>query len=363
MLMSELSLTGNVGEWSEVYVLLKLLAEGKLYSAKDNLRPDEELYFPLLKVMRKESGNKDVEFSINRESEYVYVTIDGNKKDEVPFSRFSEKAERLYEVIEAKRTTTFSVPDIEYFLVDLGCESIKAASNKKADITVQIHDPQTGYEPVCGFSIKSQLGNPSTLLNAGKTTNFAFRVEGLSQDEIERINSIEGKQKIISRINAIYEQASEVTFEKVTNETFARNLMLVDSRMPEIIAEALLVYYRDGRRRLKDIVDLLEKRNPLEFPSPGFYLYKVKKFLCAVALGLKPASIWDGNDEANGGYIIVTASGDVVAYSIYNRNNFEDYLLANTCLEKASTSRHEFASLYKADDAVYVNLNLQIRFV
>lgn len=41
-----------------------------------------------------------------------------------------------------------------------------------------------------GFSIKSNLGSPSTLLNAGKTTNFAFKINGieLTKNEIEKIN-------------------------------------------------------------------------------------------------------------------------------------------------------------------------------
>ena len=30
-------LTGNKGEWSEIYVLFKLLAEGKLYAADEHL--------------------------------------------------------------------------------------------------------------------------------------------------------------------------------------------------------------------------------------------------------------------------------------------------------------------------------------
>ena len=55
---------------------------------------------------------------------------------------------------------------------------------------------------------------------------------------------------------------------------------------------------------------------------------------------MKPATIWNGIDEANGGYIIVTKQGDVLAYHIYNRNYFEKYLLNNTKYETASISRH-----------------------
>lgn len=361
--MNNSNITGNIGEWSEVYVLLRLLADGKLYAAQSDAMPDKNLYFPLTRVFRREKSNKEIEFDLSKE-EVVCVSIEGEEETTISPEEFTEKADELYREIEAKGGRTFSVPDVEYFLFDrLGCESIKASNAEKADITIQIHDPQTGYEPICGFSIKSQLGSASTLLNAGPTTNFAFEIEGLSESDISQINSINTQRKIIDRVKAIHERAANVRFSTVVNKTFARNLMLVDSQMPAIMAEALILYYRDGVRPLADIVNVLEEQNPLHYPSSGFYAYKIKKFLCAVALGLKPATEWDGKDEANGGYIIVTTTGEVVAYSIYNRNDFEDYLLANTCLEKGSTTRHEFASLYEKDGRVYINLNLQIRFV
>ena len=84
--------------------------------------------------------------------------------------------------------------------------------------------------------------------------------------------------------------------------------------------------------------------------------------LCAIALGMKPATEWDGTDEASGGYIIVKTDGDVLAYHIYNRDAFRGYLLRNTKLERGSTSRHDFCTLYEENGKVKIKLNLQIRF-
>ena len=99
----------------------------------------------------------------------------------------------------------------------------------------------------CGFSIKSDLGNPPTLLNAGKSTNFVYAVNGLTKESAEKVNGI------------------------------------------------------------KD--------------------------------------------------------GDVVAYHIYNRNSFEDYLFDDTCFERASTKKHDYAHIYENDGKMYINLNAQIRFI
>ena len=49
-----MGLTGNKGEWSEIYVLLRLLADGRIYAADENLQRLENVYFPILKIIREE---------------------------------------------------------------------------------------------------------------------------------------------------------------------------------------------------------------------------------------------------------------------------------------------------------------------
>ncbi|PTJ49458.1 hypothetical protein BU019_12790, partial [Staphylococcus simulans] len=55
---------GNKGEWSEIYTLLKLLSEGKMYSADENLEKLSDKYFPILEVIRKEN-NDIIKFVVN----------------------------------------------------------------------------------------------------------------------------------------------------------------------------------------------------------------------------------------------------------------------------------------------------------
>lgn len=100
----------------------------------------------------------------------------------------------------------------------------------------------------------------------------------------------------------------------------------------------------------------------MKYGNVNAYGYKFKKFLAAVALGMKPATAWDGVDGATGGYIVVVKDDGVFAYHIYNRNYFEEYLLKNTKYEIASTSRHDFGVVYSEGKDEFINLNLQVRF-
>ena len=41
--MNEYKMSGNKGEWSELYVFFKLLSEGKVYAADENVLKIEEI--------------------------------------------------------------------------------------------------------------------------------------------------------------------------------------------------------------------------------------------------------------------------------------------------------------------------------
>ena len=75
-----------------------------------------------------------------------------------------------------------------------------------------------------------------------------------------------------------------------------------------------------------------------------------------------PGKPWNGRYDANGGYIVVKESGDILCYHFYDRNRFEDFLYNNAYLERSSTRRHEYAQIVKEEDGTLsFKLNLQIR--
>lgn len=356
-------ITGNKGEWSEAYVLLRLLAQGRIYAADENLEQIDDMYFPILKILREEIKNNKYEYTVDSQDRKIDIYFNNNLVKSYPQNQFCKEADYLYDKIAEGGNRAFAIEQSEKFLKEICCERLAAPSSDKTDITMQIHDIQTGYSPVCGFSIKSEIGNAPTLINATGATNFIYEVEGLSDEQIDSINAIDTKTKIKDRMNRIFGEATSVKFVRVNSDTFANNLMLIDSRLHEIVAESLVVHYRDGFGKCREVVNILEETNPLGFPASGFYEYKFKELLCCAALGMTPATVWDGHDEANGGYIVVTSAGNVLAYHIYNRDFFKEYLMNNTKYERGSTTRHGFASLYKENGKTYLKLNLQIRFI
>jgi type II restriction enzyme len=73
--------------------------------------------------------------------------------------------------------------------------------------------------------------------------------------------------------------------------------------------------------------------------------------------------VWTGKLDATGGYLVVKQNGDVLCYHIYNRNDFENYLLNNTRLINPSSTRNNFGKLHKENGELFFKLNMQIRFL
>lgn len=358
-----MSLKGNKGEWSEVYVLFKLLGEKRIYSGDKDLNKIANLFYPILKILRDEQ-NKHLEYAIV--GDIVVVNEDETEVVSLPVSDFLTKANELLRAIK-ESDGAFEVPSMVDFMNEIHCGRLKAKSQDKADIKIVIHDLRTGMTPLLGFSIKSQLGSPSTLLNAGATTNFDYKITGteLSDEDIESINSIKNKRKIRDRVKAIINKGGELEYDSMQNDTFRNNLVLIDSCMPQIISEILRIAYSTEEVNIHKLTESITKENPLGFDMSSnhpYYEHKVKQLLVDCALGMLPATPWNGIYEANGGYLVVKDDGDVLCYHFYDRNLFEDYLFYNTKLESASTSRYNFAKIFKKDDGLYFTLNLQIRF-
>jgi hypothetical protein len=357
-------ITGNKGEWSEIYALFKLLGDKQLFLGNKEIEKLEGLVYPIIKVLRSES-NGDFEYSIQDE----IILISGDEQVlKIPIEKFKKKAIFLLKAIKENKERTFSVPEIEDFMQSINCISLKANSSAKTDITIVVHDQRTNQQPTLGFSIKSQLGSPSTLLNAGKTTNFIFKINGtnLSDNEIEYINSIATRSKIMDRIAQVQAKGGSLEFIKTERQIFSNNLVLIDSLLPEILSQIVFDFYSSEFSHLTDLVQKTSEKNPLNFDIENehkFYEYKIKRFLTDVALGMMPSKVWSGKYDATGGYLIVKENGDVLCYHIYNKNEFEEYLFTNTKLETASSSRHEFGRIYHDDGEIYFKLNLQIRFI
>lgn len=339
-----------------------MLGDKQLFAGDADLNKVEELFYPIIKIIRNESGG-NFEYALNDD---LVIISGGEEELRIPVSTFIDQSVILLAKIK-ESTGAFSIPEIEEFMTAVNCHTLKAKSTSKTDIRIVIHDQRINQTAELGFSIKSQLGGEATLLNAGKTTNFIYKLESFNPtpEVIASTNEIETRSKIKDRIAAINEMGGILTYTTLEQSVFKNNLVLIDSLLPNILAEIIKTFFTSNLSTIEELTTNINKVNPLNYDTSfahTFYEYKIKRFLTDVALGMTPSKVWAGIYDATGGYLIVKENGDVLCYHIYNRNQFEDYLFANTKLETASSTRHEFGKIYEENGQLFFKLNLQIRF-
>lgn len=359
-------LKGNIGEWSEPYALFKLIADGKLYLGDSNFKKIENRFYPILKVIRNEKS-RDITF-ITKE-DIVFIS-DGKLEFVIPLTVFEEKAKVCLDQIKtAKKKTTkgpFEIPEIENFINSFSLTTLKAKAKLKNDITVQIDDPKTYISPTLGFSVKSQLGSPSTLVNASDATNFTYIITGneITSSQIKLINE---EKKFSKKIQLLSEVGAYLRFEKVEHPIFASNLQTIDYNFDKILAEIVLLFYQNETRGNNTVANFIEKvteKNTIGYNlnvNNRIYQMIMRKFLIDYALGMRAAEVWKRDYQATGGYLIVRNDGELLCYHFYFTKNFEDYLYNNTKLETPD-NRLGYGQIYFENNIPKIKLNLQIRF-
>ena len=356
----------NKGEWSEFYAFLKILEERKIPAADKNLKIIGGKFFVFYKIIREEKGEKAKIYDISQSVTHVIITDeDGKLLKEFDTGLLKEKTLRIFEKIKNEKSSSFNIPEAKELMKELFCSKVKAINAKKADLVAIIYDRITKTMPMLGFSVKSMIGGASTLLNPGKTTNFIYEVKGF-KGKVAEVNSIRTKAQIRDRVRKISGQGGSFEYVGISNEQFGSNMKMIDTALPEFIAQMLLDFFSNTRRTVADLTKELSESGKMKQKfglSLTDYEYKIKNFLDAIALGMVPSKPWDGFSKAQGGYIIVKENGEVVCYHLYNRDEFRSYLYENTKFDAPSTTRFGYGELYEENGKNFFKLNLQIRFL
>ena len=342
----------NKGEWSEFYTFIKILADKKIYLFDDNLDKLND-YYNVLKIFRKEETQVVYDLSENNIIKFI-----DNKKFIIESKKIKPFINELFQYLKNNKGASFTIEEIDDIFDLLKSDIIKGGNSyNKADIDLIINDNNV-LEQKIGFNIKSYIGNPPTLLNSSKATNFIYEIIEF-EGNIDSINNIKTKSKIRDRILQIIKENGVLKFDKIDNKIFVKNLKKIDTLLPDIIAIFLLNFFSGNGRKINEVFSSLSN-NKLGISKEDFE-YKIKAFLINIALGFVPTKEWDGYKKANG-YIVVKNDGDIGCFNIFNEKILANYLFNNTKFDTPSSSRHDYGYIYEENGKLYIKLNLQIRF-
>lgn len=338
----------NYGEWTEAYVFLRLLGNGRIYAADKNFERDLNVYMDILNVIRYE---KDHILEFQREMENINAKDNGISFRMLTCGELNEKADYLYDTIKniTSNDRKFSVPEIESYLSELKFsqpkvpklpKEIENTYGKKTDIIITIQDSSDHATSTTGFSIKSHLGSASTLFNSSTASKFLYEIVGCTENEMHLING-----KYINSELGMFDYIKNNPDLSLsfcgTSEEFNNNLDFIELKMPEILSCAILTqigyYDRASTSKTRDITEKVAQINPVGVKRPEiWYEAKMKDFLYASFSGLTASEPWDGRKKLSGGYIDVATNGEMLYYRAVSDDIFNTFLYEHTFFDRPS---------------------------
>lgn len=176
---------------------------------------------------------------------------------------------------------------------------------------------------------------------------------------MNQCNDIQTSNKLLDRCSFLKFCNATINFVKTQSDTFEYNLKFIDSNLDKFLAHMLYISYLENTKDIKELISIISKNQD----ELNFYKKKIGDFANAVTFGMRAAEKWNGENEVNGGIILVTKTGEVYLLDlIYFKNIVNKYLIDNIKLDSPSSTRYKMFDIYKEDNKYFLKLNLQIRF-
>jgi HpaII restriction endonuclease len=231
-------ITGNKGEWSELYALLKLLADGQLRPGDADLQALPDKALKILSVARSDTTGV-VQYKLDGKK----ISIkSANGNSEIATKDCAKWAQMLLTAIQADSVEkgAKAIPEASEWMQALRTTSLKAKSTDKADVEIVLHDLHTGAAPQLGFSVKSYLGGAPTLLNASTHTNFVYPIPNCNANQQAEFNNALSSDSFTTAFATLpINGQPNALHARVDSIVFGQNFALLDCQLQTIIGHLL----------------------------------------------------------------------------------------------------------------------------
>lgn len=351
-------------EWCELYTFFRLLADGKVVLGTAEAKAGE-VSWPVAMIQREEHDGTR-RYYIEEET----IRIEGETSvKSMPREDFGIVAELILQAVKSSSENDVTSPDgVEEFLDEAGIFDLEAKTEDRTDFSVAFWHPEA---PLRGFNVRSRLSAMNPLLDGGRAANLKLEQSGVkfATPTVNKINALpESPNEVSERMMMIERLGGVLKYSDVADKVFRSNLLMIDLHFPRVLAEMVRIMHLDGVSRLSELTEIIKQINPLKIKDElinkhKFYEFKVKQFLMALALGMRPAKIYNGLDSAVEGILLVDGSGEVLCYHKSEKQVMEDFLFLNTRLEKGALEKDKYGFLERENGVYYFKLNAKIGLV
>lgn len=351
-------------EWSELYSFFRLLADGKMALGTPQAKKSE-INWPIAMIQREEHDGTRCYYI---EKDTIRI-VGENLERTVPREDFATVAGLILQAIKSSSDNEVASPEgVEEFLDEVAIFDLEAKTDDRTDFSVAFWHPEAS---VTGFCVRSKMGAMNALLDGGRAANLKLEQTGVkfATPTVNKINALpESDTEVVDRMLMIERLGGVLKYSDVADRVFRSNLLMIDLHFPRLLSEMLRTMHVEGITRVSELTELMKQVNPLKIKDEliqkhGYYEFKIKQFLLTLALGMRPAKIYNGTDSAVEGMIVVDGSGELLCYHKSDKKTFEDFLYLNTRFEKGSVEKDKYGFLERENGSYFFKLNAKIGLV
>ena len=354
-----MAFVASKSEWAELCTFFQLLNEGKVALGNAEGKPSGKAW-PIAMVQRVEHDGVRCYYIEENE---IHVKGEGIDRR---FMRedFTYAAEKLVEVLKTPGTEVESPEGMEGFLDEIGIYNLEAQTDDRTDMYLAFFSADA---PLVGMRIYSKMPGMHSLLDGGRAANIKFEQVGIRfpSPTVNKINQFETNNVVLDRISLIERLGGQLKFNDAADKIFRSNLHMIDLHFPRMVGEMARTMYLEDVSKVSELVERIKEQNPLKIKDElirkhGYYEYKMKEFLLALANGLRPAKLYNGTESQIDGMLLLDGDGNVLCYNKANRQAYADFLYYNSRLEKGDMIKDKYGVLERENGLFYFKLNLKI---
>lgn len=364
-------------ELGELYTFFRLLADGAVSLGMPQAVKNDTKRWPVAMIQREEHDGTRRYYIEQDEVRIVTGTLDKNKTfianaeggRNFPREDFGDAAALILHTLKTVSGEEIEISEgLEAFLDAVNIYDLEANTDDRTDLSVAFWHPEA---PLTGFSVRCRLAPMNPLLDGGRTANLKLEQSGIkfAVPTVNKVNALsESSTEVAERMLMIERLGGVLKYSDVADRVFRCNLLMIDLHFPRMLAEMVRIMHLDGITRVSELTERIKEMNVLKIKDElinkhGFYEFKMKQFLLALALGMRPAKIYNGTDSAVGGMFLTDGNGEVLCYHKSERQTFADFLYQNSRFEKSSVDKDKYGFLERENGVYYFKLNVKIGLI
>lgn len=375
-------------EVGELFAFVQLLADGKVSMGRadgsavrpvSNAGDDVPKYGQRRVIMVERMEHDGPRRYLRAANQEVITIIHGTRERnghfvesaevaprEVTCALFRALANALLELLRSGNSQEVVVPDeIEEALDELKIYDLEANTDDRTDLTVTFDDP---WCPAEGLVVRSRLGAMNPLLDGGRAANLKLELTGIkfAVPTVNKVNALpEAADEVCQRMLMIERLGGVLRYADVADKVFRCNLGMIDLHFGRLLAEMVRLMHLEDITRITQLTERMEVMNPLKIKEElitkhGYYRHKMRSFLLALALGLRPAKIYTGRPGAIAGMLLVQTDGSIVLYDTTDSDTFAEFLYQNSRLLKGDVEKDKYGFLERENGVYYFKLNVKV---